>query len=57
MKEEKGFLRREVKQVTLLGYFLGSLVVDQCLCLYSDFDGVLSRSASSEATPEMKTVL
>ena len=33
-KEEKGFLRREVMQVTPSGYWPSSLVVDPCLCSY-----------------------
>lgn len=32
VKEEKGFLRREVMQVTLPGYLLGLLVAERCLC-------------------------
>ena len=31
-KEEKGFLRREVMQVTPLGYWIGSLAPEWCLC-------------------------
>lgn len=31
-KEEKGFSRGEVKQEIPLGYCLGSLVVERCLC-------------------------
>ena len=34
VKEEKGFLHREVMQVTLSGYWLDSLVTKLCLCSY-----------------------
>lgn len=33
-KEEKGFLHRQVMQVTPSGYYLGSLVAEPCLCSY-----------------------
>ena len=33
-KKEKGFLDREVKHATPSGYWLGSLVVEQCVCSY-----------------------
>jgi len=31
-KQEKGFLHREVMQVTPLGYYRGSLAAERCLC-------------------------
>ena len=34
VKEEKGFLRREVMQVTPPWYCRGSLAVELCLCSY-----------------------
>jgi len=55
VKEEKGFLRREVKQVTLSGYCSGSLVAKRCLCSCSDSVGILSMPTDNGATLEMKT--
>ena len=34
VKEEKGFLAKEVMQLTQPGYFLGLLEMEACLCSY-----------------------
>jgi len=47
-------MHKEVKQINLSGYCLGSLVENQCLCSWSDYVGVLSKPTGSGATPEMK---
>lgn len=54
MKEEKGFLRREVKQETLSGYYPGLLGMDKCSCSCNDSVGVLSKFIGSRETPEKK---
>jgi len=54
VKENKGFLCMEVKQVISPGYCPGLLARKQCLCFQSDSIRVFSRLAGSGATPEMK---
>jgi len=52
VKEEKGFLHREVKQETPMGYYLGSLAPEQCLHSWSDSS--MSRPVGSRTTTNMK---